>query len=131
MLQREMTITAERVSMSSRVSVALVPVDLAHLRRFTLGNRALELEVLQLFAEQAPLTLGQMQVATSAKAWRDAAHTLKGSAAAVGAMAIARAAGEAEDHTDNPTAWPETIERLRQVVREARAFIAACALVDA
>ena len=32
------------------------PVDLAHLRRYTLGDRRLELEILGLFIDQAPLT---------------------------------------------------------------------------
>jgi HPt (histidine-containing phosphotransfer) domain-containing protein len=100
-------------------------LDLSHLRRFTLGNRELEREVLQLFAEQAPRTLRDMQLASSSKAWRDAAHTLKGSASAVGANAIARAAAEAEKLNGDPDTWPEMLERLRSAVLEARAFIAA------
>jgi HPt (histidine-containing phosphotransfer) domain-containing protein len=100
-------------------------LDLSHLRRFTLGNRELEREVLQLFADQAPRTLRDMQLASSGKAWRDAAHTLKGSASAVGANNIARAAAEAEKLNGDPDTWPEMLERLRSAVLEARAFIAA------
>ena len=62
-----------------------VPIDHPHLARYTLGNRALEQEVLQLFADQAPQTLASLAAANSAKAWHAAAHTLKGSAMAVGA----------------------------------------------
>src|SRR4051812_35026424 len=63
---------------------APAPVDFAHLKRYTLGDRALELEVLHLFAAQAPLTLEVLRRAHTTRAWRDAAHTLKGSARAVG-----------------------------------------------
>lgn len=100
------------------------PLDLAHLRRFTAGNRALELEVLGLFAAQAPLTLRAMQHAASEKAWRDAAHTLKGSAYAVGANAVARTAAEAEQARAEPQRWSEILVRLEQAIGEARAFIA-------
>jgi HPt (histidine-containing phosphotransfer) domain-containing protein len=126
-----MAVVAERTSERSVAMVDRPPVDLVHLRRFTMGNRALEQEVLQLFAAQAPLTLEQLRAAASIKAWRDAAHTLKGSAAAVGATAIARTAAEAEGHADNPAAWPALVERLRLVVCEACAFIANAAPVDA
>jgi HPt (histidine-containing phosphotransfer) domain-containing protein len=104
-----------------------VPVDLTHLRRFTLGNEALEREVLELFAEQAPRTLEHMQLARTERAWCDAAHTLKGSAAAIGAGAIARTAAEAEQLKADPQAWPEMLERLRLAVIDARSFISASA----
>ncbi len=73
-----------------------VPIDHQHLARYTFGNVALEAEVLQLFVEQAPQYMGQLQVAETPKAWRDAAHTLKGSARAVGAWFVADAAQKAE-----------------------------------
>src|SRR6516165_1352612 len=49
-------------------------IDLAYLARFTLGNAALEREVLQLFAEQIPLYLEALHGARVRKAWREAAH---------------------------------------------------------
>jgi HPt (histidine-containing phosphotransfer) domain-containing protein len=64
-------------------------IDLDYLRRFTLGNAALEAEVLRLFSDQAPLYLEQLRTATSAKAWAEAAHTIKGSGAAIGARRLA------------------------------------------
>lgn len=73
-----------------------VPIDHAHLSRYTLGNRALELEVLELFAGQAPRTLADLREADTAKAWHIAAHTLKGSARAVGACEVADLAAVAE-----------------------------------
>jgi HPt (histidine-containing phosphotransfer) domain-containing protein len=71
-------------------------VDLAHLSRYTLGDRALEQEVLQLFAAEAPATLARLKCADSDRAWREAAHTIKGSARAVGAWPVARLAERAE-----------------------------------
>lgn len=99
------------------------PVDHAHLARYTLGNRSLELEVLQLFAEQAPITLQQLRAATSAKDWHVAAHTLKGSARAVGARAVATAAemAEAAGHADAGRA--ELISAIETKVDEVRGYI--------
>ena len=72
------------------------PIDWTHLSRFTLNDRALEQEVLSLFAMEAPRYLARMRTATSRKDWIEAAHTLKGSARAVGAWAIAECAQAAE-----------------------------------
>jgi HPt (histidine-containing phosphotransfer) domain-containing protein len=65
------------------------PIDWAHLSRFTMNDRALEQEVLGLFAIEAPRYLAQLNAAADRKDWIEAAHTLKGSARAVGAWAIA------------------------------------------
>ena len=64
-------------------------IDLDYLRRFTSGNLALEEEVLKLFADHAPLYLEQLRQAKSSKDWSEAAHTIKGSAAAIGARRLA------------------------------------------
>ncbi|MFM2423048.1 MAG: hypothetical protein RL291_1578 [Pseudomonadota bacterium] len=77
-------------------SLGMRPVDRNFLKRFTLGNRHLEREVLCLFATQAPTYLAQLVAAQTAKEWHDAAHTLKGSARSVGAWRVARAAESAE-----------------------------------
>jgi HPt (histidine-containing phosphotransfer) domain-containing protein len=71
-------------------------VDRAYLARFTLGNAALEREVLGLFAAQVPVYLTRLRGASTAKAWKEAAHTIKGSAAAIGAWRLARFAEMAE-----------------------------------
>lgn len=75
---------------------ATKPVDFAYLRRFTMANRGLELEVLGLFIEHAPRYLADLRSAGTAKAWHDAAHTLKGAARGVGAWRVARVAENAE-----------------------------------
>lgn len=69
-----------------------VPIDWLHLSRFTLGDHTLEREVLGLFAMEAPRYLTLLIATNSRKSWIDAAHTLKGSARAVGAWAVAECA---------------------------------------
>ena len=61
-----------------------------------MGNEALAQEVLKLFAAQAPLVLDRLRRAQSDVDWHRAAHTLKGSAAAVGARQLQRWAELAE-----------------------------------
>ena len=72
------------------------PVDLVYLGRFTLGNLALEVEVLDLFMVHAPRYLAELGAAVTAKGWHDAAHTLKGAARGIGAWRVARCAEMAE-----------------------------------
>ena len=72
------------------------PIDWSHLSRFTLGDKALEHEVLGLFAMDAPRYLAKMVAARQRKDWIEAAHTLKGSARAVGAWNVAECAQAAE-----------------------------------
>jgi HPt (histidine-containing phosphotransfer) domain-containing protein len=76
--------------------IAAKPVDLTHLARYTLGEHALEREVLELFCTQSVLYLEQLRAAMSDKDWRNAAHSLKGSASAIGAWRAAQAAERAE-----------------------------------
>jgi len=80
----------------SRPETGTKPVDLGYLARFTLGNQALELEVLDLFSFHAPRYIDDMFSAVTAKGWHDAAHTLKGAARGVGAWRVARCAEMAE-----------------------------------
>ncbi len=72
------------------------PVDRAHLARYTLGDPALEREVLGLFLAQIPLTVESLKFAATDKDWYMAAHALKGSARAVGAWKLSRLAQMAE-----------------------------------
>jgi HPt (histidine-containing phosphotransfer) domain-containing protein len=106
------------------------PIDFEHLRRYTLGDRGLELEILGLFAEQLPITIGALERATTDKQWGMAAHTLKGSARAIGAWPLAALAEDAERLASNADAGvrAETIRRLEAAAEEARAYIAALAL---
>lgn len=72
------------------------PIDRAHLARYTLGSATLEREILGLFLAQLPLSIEQLQFAATDREWQIAAHTIKGSARAVGAWHIARLAEDAE-----------------------------------
>jgi HPt (histidine-containing phosphotransfer) domain-containing protein len=73
------------------------PIDLVHLATQTMGDKALEVEVLQMFARQARRALqdlaGADTVATVA-----IAHRLKGAASAVGAFKVSAAAEKLEDN---------------------------------
>ena len=111
------------------------PIDWAHLSRYTMNDKALEQEVLGLFAMEAPRYLAQLQSAASHKAWIEAAHTLKGSARAVGAWAIAECAQAAEavhlsaecEHAREPDCATQgvdhALERLNEAVRRTLAYI--------
>lgn len=72
------------------------PVDLVHLSRRTAGDRSLEREVLSLFVRQCDRYLDRLHAARDARAREDAAHAIAGTAKAVGAFALARAACELE-----------------------------------
>lgn len=71
-----------------------VAIDLDHLERMTLGDAALEREVLALFVTQAEALIGRLA------GWPDdaarLAHTLTGSARGVGAFTVAEAAERLE-----------------------------------
>lgn len=75
------------------------PIDLVHLSLQSLGDRALETELLQLFDRQAEQIAARLMsdIAGGELRWRrDLCHTLKGSARAVGAGRVAAAAAAYE-----------------------------------
>jgi HPt (histidine-containing phosphotransfer) domain-containing protein len=96
----------------------VAPLDLAHLRRFTMGDEQLELEILGLFANQLPITIADLKNAQSEKEWGMAAHTLKGSARAVGAWSLATVAESAEQLKPLPDS-PERGLMVRRIEEEA------------
>jgi HPt (histidine-containing phosphotransfer) domain-containing protein len=102
------------------------PVDLDHLARYTLGERALEREVLELFCSQSVLYLEQLRAAMSDRDWKHAAHSLKGSARAVGAWRAAQAAERAEALQGDVLAQfrAARVEEIEASLREAEAYIA-------
>ena len=69
-------------------------VDFAHLEAYTLNDTVVMEEVLRLFQQQSDLWAPLLD--TGHEGWRDAAHTLKGAAAGIGANHLAALAGEAE-----------------------------------
>ncbi|MEO0810181.1 MAG: Hpt domain-containing protein [Pseudomonadota bacterium] len=87
---------------NDRVCVAS-PINYEHLHRYTLGDQRIEHEILQLFAEQLPQYIGQLQRAgelNDINAWLEVTHALKGAAQAVGATVLAQRAAEAEQAAD-------------------------------
>ncbi|MEQ9520411.1 MAG: Hpt domain-containing protein [Parvibaculum sp.] len=87
-------------------------IDLVHLSKYTLGERSLECELLGLFKSQTAVYLDRMRQADCAKTWKDAAHTLKGSARGVGAWAVADQAEMAEALADPQGAAREDALRV-------------------
>ncbi|MBL8565433.1 MAG: Hpt domain-containing protein [Hyphomicrobiaceae bacterium] len=104
-------------------------IDHEHLARYTLGNHDLEIEVLELFAGEAPRTLARLRAAAEAdvvppRDWQLASHTLKGSARAVGAWKVASAAEAAErDSLDERNSLLAHIESLEEAVGEVTRYI--------
>jgi HPt (histidine-containing phosphotransfer) domain-containing protein len=107
-------------------SVPAAAIDRAYLARFTLGNESLAREVLELFAAQAPLYLAALQRASTDREWREAAHTLKGSAAAVGARQLQRLAELAERVGRGPAGAARDAERELAIAVIKEAMTAAC-----
>ena len=93
-------------------------IDLNHLSHSTLGNPSLAREVLGLFAEQATRVLGQL--ATVPPEAGALAHTLKGSARAIGAFAVADAAAALELAIRDGQAPSQALARLDAAVSAAR-----------
>jgi HPt (histidine-containing phosphotransfer) domain-containing protein len=99
------------------------PIDIAHLRRMTLGDAALEREVLTMFSAQAS-SLAKAVAAMPADA-PALAHTLKGSARAVGAFVVADAAAHIETLIRSGSNPAEALGELDDAVAQARAAIEA------
>ena len=123
----EMAVWTDAMPEGDRRKAFSRPVDLVHLSRYTLGDRALEREVLELFCVQSAIYVDRLRAASSDKEWTDAAHSLKGSARAIGAWRAAAAAEDAEALSGEGTAQARA-SRLHDIdasLNEARACIGA------
>ena len=96
-------------------------IDVSVLEAFTQGDEGLADEVLGLFQEQARLWAPLLDARSDG--WKDAAHTIKGSAAGVGARALADACAGAE--TADPTALPGRLEAIKDALDAALSDVAA------
>lgn len=105
-------------------------IDLAQLERATFGDQALARDVLSLFSERAETLLADIVDARDARSRRDAAHSLKGAALGVGAVAVAEAAAELEAVAGDPHAFPGAIVHLATLVAVARLAIAGLLMRD-
>lgn len=110
---------------SSAAGFDLDPVDLKHLKRYTLGDTDLEREVLALFLMQLPRSIAALAAAKTEREWSIAAHTLKGSGRAVGAWCIAALAEQAERAANTgPRNGQEVVARIAFAAEKVRAFVA-------
>ncbi|MGE0741521.1 MAG: Hpt domain-containing protein [Hyphomonadaceae bacterium] len=76
-------------------------LDRAHFDHMTGADRALQIEILGLFRAQVA---GWTAAFTGAPGWRDAVHTLKGSARGIGLAQLAEACEAAERMADAESA---------------------------
>ena len=97
------------------------PIDLEHLGRMTLGDAGLEREVLAMFAAQTVSLIGTLT--TLPPEAGALAHTLKGSARAIGAFAVADAAADLEAAMQKGDDPAPALAGLVDAVTEARAAI--------
>jgi HPt (histidine-containing phosphotransfer) domain-containing protein len=99
------------------------PLDLSHLQRMTLGDAGLEREVLAMFSAQtARLIVSLAALPADAGAL---AHTLKGSASAIGAFAVAEAAARLEASIAVGGDPSEALAGLEDAVAQARSAVEA------
>jgi HPt (histidine-containing phosphotransfer) domain-containing protein len=97
------------------------PIDLEHLDRMTLGDTMLEHEVLAMFSAQ---TAGLIAILATVPADAAAlAHTLKGSARAIGAFQVAEAAGHVETALRDGDDPAQALAELNDAVAQARSAI--------
>ena len=94
------------------------PIDLVHLAKQTMGDKALEIEVLQMFARQARACLGEIASGEPKKV-AGAAHRLKGAASAVGAFRVSETAEMLEDNAGDAA----SMAAVGAAVVEAENFI--------
>ncbi len=96
------------------------PVDLVHLARQTMGDRALEAEILGMFARQ--MSGAKVSIALSnADERKRLAHTIRGTASSVGAFRVADVAERMEKAPLNSS----LVRNLEDEIAEVLNFIAA------
>jgi HPt (histidine-containing phosphotransfer) domain-containing protein len=123
------TVAARSASVEPTIAPPLAPgepaIDLVHLSRMTLGERALERDVLRLFDQQAEMLVARM-ASERPRVIGALAHTLAGSARGIGAWKVAEAAAAVEFTAAEPEAIAlfDVVDRLAAAVADARAAIA-------
>ncbi|MCP2678357.1 Hpt domain-containing protein [Maricaulaceae bacterium NA33B04] len=95
-------------------------LDRDHLAQYTGGDAALEAELFGLLTSQIDNCTAKMRDADQPQAWKDAAHTLKGAARGVGAMALGEACAQAETRPHDEAALDAVLAEAEKT-REAMA----------
>ena len=98
-------------------------VDLAHLARQTMGDRALEQEVLSIFCRQLRLMMTRLEAATISKERFEIAHAIRGSAQGIGAWRTAKAAEALENAAQAGESADAALSGLAEAVTEVLAEI--------
>jgi len=96
-------------------------VDFAYLEAYTMNDAGIIEEVLRLFQQQCELWTPLLD--TTHEGWRDAAHTLKGAAAGIGAHDLSALAGEAE--TGDAEGAGGRLEKVKSALNAALHDVAA------
>lgn len=101
------------------------PIDMEHLSRQALGDDALALEILRLFADTLAAYHERLDAAVTRDDLLMQLHTIKGASMGVGAWALADLArlAESELRAGEPVN-PERIDDIGMAVHEVTAFIA-------
>lgn len=94
-----------------------MPLDLSYLRSMTLGDIRLEREVLEMFKAQTRDLLSQLAPRPENAA--ELAHTLKGSARAIGAFEVGEAAYALESGLRERSGFAAAFKHLQGSVDEA------------
>ncbi|MFO1037676.1 MAG: response regulator [Geminicoccaceae bacterium] len=115
---RELTRGRARLEPSPPPDDQVPPVELEHFTSFTAGDVQLERELSSLYLATVRVYMDEMGAAPDERAWRSAAHALKGASANIGARIVADLAAEAEYLPPSP----EVLERIGRAVEAVRAF---------
>jgi len=98
-------------------------VDFAYLEAYAGGDLGVVEEVLGLFRQQAEMWLRLLDPHAPGQGWRDAVHTLKGSARGIGANGLGAVCETAEQA--GPDGQAPGLERVRDELDRVLADIAA------
>lgn len=102
----------------------MLTLDRAHFDHMTGADRALQTEVLGLFRMQVE---GWSAAMASANGWREAVHTLKGSARGIGLNALAAACEAAETAEDSEAGLHDVRAALNEALSALEQFAAEAA----
>lgn len=124
MAEQEVSVTSHKRVEAVQPTKTRGPIDMVHLKKQTLGDPGLELEVLRLFDQMSHVYYSRLETSTTVSDLLANLHTLRGAAAGIGAFGLAELARVAETELREGAAVnPERIEDLHLAVEELSSFI--------